>query len=229
MGAEQPTARPPEGRRWPVVVLAVAVVVLLGVTLGLLLNRQPSTDVTQPPAPPPTLGTPDTSQDDATVTGVARADGCLGGDDDLNQALLTAQEQAPISETGAAAFAATWVRWGNKLPRPEGEAALLEEVLAPGATDAARGDTEEPEGDFTLDANFAGGRYYVESFDSDQAVVTVLSGGSGTANGATSAPVELWGTYTLTSVNGRWHVQDATAARSVEDIRSLGVLYVGGC
>lgn len=87
--------------RWPLVVIAVAVLAVAGV---LVFTRGGSDDDA-------TTGT----KIQKTTTSKP-ASGCLGGPDPA-VAVLAAQKDAPHTADGAAAFLATYVRWQLRAPR----------------------------------------------------------------------------------------------------------------
>ncbi len=103
VGTKQRYATGPSRAPWIVagVVLVVAVAVI-----AWMLGRDSSS---AEPAPA------ETSSDTPSAAPQA-ADGCLGGPDPTT-AILAAQEEAPLTAEGAAAFVATYVRWRFQAPR----------------------------------------------------------------------------------------------------------------
>ena len=183
-----------------------------------------------PTAPQPTLsegaGSPNPSG-----TPTTRADGCLGGASDLNQAVLAAQKEAPLTPEGAAAFTATLVRWAYSWPPPEGQKSIAREIFAQDATAAARSSlssTKSVLGDSEVGVSFNGGRFYLEAFTSKDAVVTWL-GSALVVEG--KKPGEAWvsATVHLTHVGNEWRYSDLSTTRSIPEMQSIGNLYVGGC
>lgn len=218
-------ARPP-GRGLPgwarVVLIAVAALTAVAVLVAVFAPRgrdaaTPTPAPTSPPASAPGAG------------GQTVADGCLGGRDDLDEAVLTAQREAPLSEAGAAAFTATLMRWAMTTPAAARQADTAAEILAADATDAARLSGSIDAGDATLTLNFSEGRYYVESLTETEAVVSWLAVGDGTSGGAPLDDAWLGGSAHLSVVDGRWRYRDQTAMRSISDLQQIGVPYVGGC
>jgi hypothetical protein len=217
-------ARPP-GRGLPgwarVVLIAVAALTAVAVLVAVFAPRgrdaaTPTPTPTSPPANAPGAG------------GQTVADGCLGGRDDLDEAVLTAQREAPLTEAGAAAFTATLMRWAGASPAPAQQAKTAREILAEDATAEARlSGAIDPEGS-TLTLEFAEGRYFLESFDESGAVVSWLAEGH-VSDGAQSSDVWLGGSVHLAVVDGRWRYRDQTAMRSVDDLQQIGVPYAGGC
>ncbi|MFS0701775.1 hypothetical protein AB6N24_17510 [Cellulomonas sp. 179-A 4D5 NHS] len=179
-----------------------------------------------------TTATPTTTATSAatpsSAPGQTLVDGCLGGRDDLDQAVLTAQREAPLTEAGAAAFTATLMRWAGASPAPARQAETAKEVLAADATAAARLSGDIDAQGSTLSVEFPEGRYYLESITDTEAVVSWLAEGHVT-DGAEAGDVWLGGSTHLSVVDGRWHYRDQTAMRSVDDMQQIGVPYAGGC
>lgn len=212
--ATPPSPSPRAGvPRWAWVLIAVlAAVALVAVTLAVT-----GSDEGDPAAAPP----PPSGQ---------AADGCLGGAGDLDQALLTAQREAPLTPEGAAAFTATLYRWINAAPLPHAKVNTAEQILSAAATGAARTAVSpfDPE-DTTRRADFTAGRYYVESFDGRAAVVSWSAGAAATKAGRDLGPATIGGAAHLVAADGVWRFQDQSLARPLEDIQRLGIAYVRGC
>lgn len=160
----------------------------------------------------------------------ARADGCLGGPTGLDQAVLTAQRQAPLTETGAAAFAATVLRWATATPAPPSQDVTAEQILAEDATTAARNlsGTKDPQG-YTGSVSFSDGEYYVEVFDGTSAIVSVIGRVTGTRNGAPLGEAFVYPAIRLTAQNGSWRFQDISEERTLANLQRIGTPYAGGC
>ncbi|GAB7190761.1 hypothetical protein NUM3379_14680 [Kineococcus sp. NUM-3379] len=165
----------------------------------------------------------------APAAGAPAADGCLGGPSDLDAAVVAAQ-RAPLTDAGAASFAATLLRWATATPAPPQQAATAAAVLTADATAAARNlsGTHDPERT-TLTTSLADGRWYVESSRPGEAVVSVLARASGTREGEPQGEAWLAGSLVLSSADGVWRLRDITGARSVDDLLDVGTPYAGGC
>lgn len=221
------------GRSVLVTVLVAVVVALVAVTATVLImaprgreaveasSSSPSSETSTGTAPPASP-TPSTSQ----VT----ADGCLGGAIELNRAIVSAQEQAPLTAEGAAAFTATLLRWTSASPAPAYKADTATQVLAQDATTlvqdwvAAQAPTN-----VTTAADLSSGRFYIESYSPTRVVVSYLVTGTGTQDGVAISPLTLSGAVTLVAQNGTWHLQDLTSERAVEDLETVSSPYTGGC
>ncbi len=174
----------------------------------------PSSTTPAPPSPPETL-----------------ADGCLGGVLQLDEAVLAAQQQAPLTPAGAASFAATVARWAFSSPSPAGQVPTAKQILAADATDAARhslSSSSDLQGSGGA-LDFTGGKYYIEFFDGRSATVSYLASSNPTLDGVPQGQVTLAGTAHLVAVNGTWRYQDLTTSLSIADLQRIGVPYSGGC
>lgn len=221
---------------WTVMVL-LALVAVLAVAVAVFAPRgqesltAPAPGGAAPPAAPvaPTQ-TASPSPTSSATQAPEQASGCLGGRAELDAAVLAAQEQAPLTAEGAAAFSATVFRWALGAPAAPFQAQTAEQVFSPDATDAARAisGTRDAEGT-TFSMSFEDGRYYVESYDSRSAIVSVLGTGTGTEEGVPLGEAQLWGALHLESINGSWRVRDITETRTAEDLERIGTPFVGGC
>lgn len=172
------------------------------------------------------------------------ADGCLGGDEDLNQALLTAHEEAPLTEAGAASFAATFYRFDFTLPRPQ-EVTAAKVAIDDSVDLEAIGYGENRELPESLkgmrrDMSFipqSNGYYIVTDFTGDRATVEVL-GSSAASKGLESANMRVQGKLDLAAKDGHWQVveDDYTSPLTQEEadagvarIEATGVPFGGGC
>lgn len=228
-----PSSRVPRWA-WAVMVLLLLVAVV-AVTVAVFAPRGqqplPAPGAAAPPtAPVAPSPTPSPAPSTTPTQAPEQASGCLGGPAELDAAVLAAQQQAPLTAEGAAAFAATFLRWGTGTPAAPFQAETAEQVLSPDATDAARNisGTRDAEGT-TFSMSFEDGRYYVESYDNTSAIVSVLGLGSGTDNGIPAGEGQLWGSVRLEAINGTWRVRDITDDRSAEDLQRIGTPFVGGC
>ncbi len=222
--------------RWAWVLIALLAAIALVAVAVAVFGRRGQT-IVLPPAPAPSqsaisaMPTPEPSSLASSAAPVTLADGCLGGVLELDGAVLAAQRQAPLTPAGAASFTATLVRWAFAAPAPAYQAATAEQIMTANATGAAvRSLSSSKDLANSADAlDFSAGKYYVESFTGDSAIVSYLAGGTGTLNGAPVDPGVVGGTVYLKAVNGTWHYQDRTAQRSIEDLQRMGVPYSGGC
>jgi hypothetical protein len=222
----QPTPTPagsgkrPGLPRWAwALIAALAVIALVSAAVivfaprGRTITSHPATAPTASPAPP------------AATT---LADGCLGGTADLDRALLTAQEQAPLTAPGAAAFTATLVRWGDAVPWPADRVATAQQIDAADATAAAN--PFRPGGTATVrSTSFTDGRFYVESLTGTTAVVSYLGTAAVSKNGIQQADLSIGGSAHLVAVSGKWHLRDITAERTLDELQRIGTPYAGGC
>lgn len=214
---------------WPLIaLLALIAVVAIAVAAVSVRGGQVQRVAPPPPAPSPA---PATSTAQATSSSTpTRADGCLGGPTELDQAVVTAQAQAPLTQEGAASFAATAIRWAMVVPAPPFQAQTSQRILAKDATAAARNlSGTKPADDTTLTPSTAEARYYVESYDTTKAIVSVTAQITGTRAGAPQGQADVAGSLTLVAINGTWHLQDITESRSVADLQRIGTVYAGGC
>lgn len=219
--------------RWAWALIAfLAAVALVAVTVTVFALRGDEDRATPPPAGV-TQAPSTTASASPSATGTAEtvADGCLGGASELDQAVVTAQEQAPLTPAGAAAFTATLMRWAFASPPPPFQARTAKRILAKDATNAARDSlsgTENGEGT-TVTLDFSDGRYYVEASTPTTAIVSFRATGHTTIEGAPQPAVLLGGSVHLRAVNGLWRYRDLTDERSLEDLERVGVPYPGGC
>lgn len=225
-----PQRRPLPRWVWALIVV-LAVVTALAVTVATFAVR--GRDVLDPPAAT-TLPTPTLSEGAGTTSTApsgSAAVGCLGGASDLDAAVIDAQEQAPRTPEGAAAFTATLVRWAYAGPPSPRQAELASRILASGASQAARDSLSSSKtvtDGSTFQVSFSSGRYYVESFTPSLAIISWSAIGYLTSTGESST-VDIGGTMHLRFDSGRWRYFDRTGDRPLEDMASVGVRYTGGC
>ncbi|PPK98184.1 hypothetical protein CLV92_102337 [Kineococcus xinjiangensis] len=234
-----PRAAPPRGvPRWAFALVALLAVAALGAVLAVAAVHRARVAAALPAAGPvralagpdavpaaaaglPAVGLPDAAAVPA---------GCLGGEVDLDTAVLTAQREAPPTPAGAAAFAATVLRWATATPAPPQQAATAGAVLTPDATAAARNlsGVHEP-GSATLTTSVAEGRWYLEAFTPEEAVVSVVGRARGTRDGEPAGEAWVAGSLVLRQLEGTWRLHDITGARPVEEIMDIGRPFPGGC
>jgi len=214
--------------RWAWVLVALlAAVALVAVAVAVFAVR--GRTVVHPAVPPSPAAS--TSPSSSASPAATLADGCLGGVAELDRAVLTAQRQAPLTPAGAASFTATVIRWAFAGPPPPYQQVTAKQVLTDNASSAARrslSSTKDLAGS-TGGVDFTDGKYYVESFDGDSAIVSYVGGANPTLNGVPQGAVLLSGAVHLEAVNGTWHYRDLTSERSIEDLQRIGVPYSGGC
>jgi hypothetical protein len=160
-------------RTWPWVAAIVAIAVIAGVAFwaGSASSDSPKAG----PTPTPTPGTTSSSAPQAP------AQGCLGsGQESPGDAVLAAQQQAPLTGDGAAAFMAAVLRWGTVLPAvPDELESVGPQVMSSDFPAAALKDlkaavaaNDEP----GLTATVVGRHYEVKSFDGTSATVVMTAG-----------------------------------------------------
>ena len=232
---EKRTERRSRVPRWAWALMAILLIVaIIAATVAVLIFRGGQTQRVQPPpvtaSPEPASPPASPAPDEQSAPPSARADGCLGGPTELDQAVITAQEQAPLTEDGAAAFAATAIRWAMIVPAPRYQSQTADRVLVRNATASARNlSGTKDAGDTTLKPSTVDARYYVESYEPTRAIVSVTTQITGTRGAIEQGQADVSGSLTLVAVNGQWRLQDITDGRSVEDLQRVGTVYAGGC
>lgn len=236
-----PPASPPDrpGRlpRWVLALIALlSLIALVAVVVAVIAIRGPEPATGGQVAPTPVIpasaaGTPTASPSATGAPEATIADGCLGGPSELDRAVITAQKQTPLNEVGAATFTASLMRWVFTGPPPPFQKRTATQILTPDASSAARrslSSSKDLEGSSgTLD--FRDGKYYVESFDGNRAIVSYLGTGHLADNGTPQPDVLLAGSVHLQAVNGVWRYRSLSSERSIEDLQRIGVPYSGGC
>ena len=163
--------------RWAWVLVALlAAVALVAVAVAVFAVRgRTVVHSAAPPSPAASVSPSSSASPAATAT---LADGCLGGVAELDRAVLTAQRQAPLTPAGAASFTATVIRWAFAGPPPPYQQVTARQVLTDNAGSAARRSLTGTKdlGSSTEAIDFTNGKYYVESFDGDSAIVSYLAG-----------------------------------------------------
>jgi hypothetical protein len=209
-----------------VAITLVAIAVAVSATRGReVINGQAS--VTTIAAAPSSTSSPTTT---TTIDANTLAQGCLGGSADLDQSVLAAQDQAPLTREGAAAFAATVIRWAMTAPPPAFQAFTAQRVLTPGANESARRlltSGIDLQGTKTT-VSFNKGRYLVESYQPTEAVVSYLAEATA-QQGTGQGKADISGSVHLVAVNGQWRFDALTGERPLEEIQRLGTPYKWGC
>lgn len=218
--------------RWAwVLIVLLAVIALVATSVAVFAPRgravasllRPAHVATSAPAPVSTS---------APAAGTTLADGCLGGVGDPDQAVLAAQQQAPLTANGAAAFTAALVRWSMTTPVPSIQAATARQVLSKDAAPAARkfpSGAQDLHSGLVSRVSFASGEYYVEASDSSSATVSYLGTASGSLDGVSQGTASVSGALHLDTVGGTWHLRDVTLARTIDSLKQVGLPYMGGC
>jgi len=221
---------------WAIVALllvpiVLAVVIAIGVTAGPRESHSTTSPVAAVPLPPAPKPASSLSPTQASTPAATLADGCAGGASELDQAVITAQKQSPLTPAGAASFTATLERWSFAGPPPAFQKRTSKQIFTANATSAARrslSSSRDLKGS-TGTMDFSTGRYYVKTFDGTSAIVSWLATGHLTDNGVAQPDVLVAGTVHLRSINGTWHYQNTTSERSIEDMQEIGIPYAGGC
>lgn len=234
--AATPNGAPRRGTpRWAwVLIIVLAIVAVLAISVAVFAAR--GREVLLPPAPTPTGQSTPTSQTSSASSSpsqtVEDAEGCLGGATELDRAVLTAQKKAPLSPAGAAAFTATLVRWASTSPAPPYQEDTSRQILDRAASSRARGFFSSgrhlPAGAVAT-VNFENGKYYVESFDGTNTIVSYVATGEAWKDGSAEGSGYLSGALHLMAVNGSWRLHDVSAERTLDDLLQVGTSYSGGC
>jgi len=179
-----------------------------------------------PLTPAPTASSPATP---STGTAAVGARGCLGGEN-AEAAALVAQQQAPLTPTGAAEFAATLIRWYFIYPRTKPltadgaklwEPGIDKQLTTPQWPNASNGDSAY--------ASFINGHYLIESATSDTVVVSIqYTSVYNTANGQMKTQY-MTSESTLQVVEGRWRLSSAREYRQAPEVIANGRPFVRGC
>jgi hypothetical protein len=218
--------------RWAwVLIVLLAVIALVATSVAVFAPRgravaallRPAHVATSAPAPVSTS---------APAVGTTLADGCLGGVGDPDQAVLAAQQQAPLTANGAAAFTAALARWAMTAPVPSLQAATARQVLSKDAAPAARKfpyGAQDLHSGLASSVSFTSGEYYVEASAGSTAAVSFLGTASASVDGVSQGTASVAATLNLVAVGGTWHLRDVTFARTIDSLKQLGLPYMGGC
>lgn len=143
------TPRAQGGRgTWVLIAAAIVVGLLIAAAIVYFVNRgddgaagpAPTTPpvVTLGPTGPPPASSSGTAPTAEPSAGARTADGCLGGDDPF-AAILVAQQSAPLTSDGAAAFARTVARWSAAYPIDPAAPEVIKQIATPDGTLADSG------------------------------------------------------------------------------------------
>lgn len=167
------------------------------------------------------------------TTGISqRANACLGGSSDLNSAVQYAQANAPLTGTGAAEFAATLVRWTNAAPDPTPAQKkplfpkLVTSESLPSFPDVP---SENPVAGVQSAATAVGGYYRVDSATPTSARVSLVMPLSVAKPGQATESRTIWGTYSLSAVDGVWRLSGIPVTADRASIESTGQRFQGTC
>ena len=208
------------------VVLVLGALAVLLVSVGVVRGDLRPPGATQASPSATATSAPVVPRTPATVDGAL---GCLGGED-AETAAPAAQRSAPLTAIGAAEFAATLARWEWIYPRKQAPAVAGAKLWARDATAAMRTPQwpDARNGD-TAYASFIEGHYYIESFTTDTAVVSVQFTTVYTSAGGKMDTHYSTVKVTLEAAAGHWVLKDATGQRPAQEVISLGRPYLRGC
>lgn len=240
---------PPKSRLWADLPLIAKLSAIFGtamIALGLLV----------------VFGFSDTAESSSPINGVQQVEGlsqqaiplgdsparaCLGGWADMNKAIIEAQKAAPITQAGAAEFAATYRRFVHEYRGMVSDLAPIgNQLLASNANDRAKRLLADPESTIDMDLGYsvttdiAGQSYTTEVLSDSPPVVRVQSSMSinFSAPGRTTKNQVLSGTVDLVAVDGHWRILNSYSGTgedgdldtpSVAHISSNGTAFEGVC
>ena len=232
------TGQPPSVPRWVWEVIAVLVIIAVAaIVVAVVASRGNDSATGSPPLPSPppattaTTATGTTAPATSTSAAPTVADGCVGGPTELDQAVLTAQKQSPLTQVGAASFAASLARWAFAAPPPPFQQRTARQILAPKATAAAKNwlsSARDLKGS-TGTIDFATGKYYIEAFEGRTAVVSIVAAAHVADKGTPQPEVRVATSLYLRAVNGGWRLENKSDQRSIPDLDRIGVAYTDGC
>lgn len=230
--SERLSAEPPRSRVPVIVVAIVAIVALIALTV-VTTNALGGKEETNPPPTQPTTSGDATSSTSPSTEDGAGAAGCMGGVNPT-KAVLSAQKEATLDPKGAAAFAATVMRWHSQYPSDPAYAGKAKQVMTPDAgsdlltISPAPGGPEDSGWGTTKDA-----RYRVTEATSSSATVEIVMPFFVTSkeypDGTEVSSAARW---RMKAEDGRWRVTDmdpldSSAARS--EVEAHGLTFKGVC
>ena len=230
--SERLNAEPPRSRGPVIAAAIVAIATLIALTV-VVTNALGGKEETNPPPTQPTTSGDTTSSTSPSTEDGAGAAGCLGGVNPT-KAVLSAQKEATLDPKGAAAFAATVMRWRSQYPSDPAYAAKAKEVMTSDAgsdlltINPAPGSPEDSGWGTTKDA-----RYRVTEATSSTATVEIVMPFFVTSkeypDGTEVSSAARW---RMKAEDGRWRVTDmdpidSSAARS--DVEAHGLTFKGVC
>jgi hypothetical protein len=207
----------------------VALAVVGGILAGAVAVFAPKGRSTQagPTPAPPSHPTPTASGGPTLL-----ADGCLGGSDP-SQAILRAQAQAPLTPEGAAAFAATYERWGTQIPHRGAVAPVGAKIWTSDLPAEYR-----HVGEFPASLNGATGwasmagksRYRIDAIDAKSATVAIFAETFVVpAGGGQASPSGHLARLKFEVVAGHWRFAGTGPIPTLDEMQSTGIPFKGGC
>lgn len=219
--------------RWPWIVGALALLVVLVVVFALTAPRggdDRAVPATTPPAPTSTSG------GDAA----AQPTGCLGGSNRDAAMVRAAQKAAPHTSNGAVEFTTALVRWMFRVPTatPAEAGEVSKFAVASDASDSfkdlatALAKTPNPSAGIVQDGkpfylSTVPGVWNLESYEGDTATVSI--GSAYVVDGAMSPTLRAASTFTVKWEDGAWRLVSGEYKRSTQELFSIGTQFTGGC
>ncbi len=236
-GEQRFVPRPRRRTGW--IVAGALVVVVLVAGGAFMLGQHSGGDAPSPSnlstnaAAPSVSQEPSQSQAPAIIgAGSGTASACLGGPNTDITMLVAAQDEAPLTPQGAAAFAAASFRWANRWPAPTPEEfdVAEEKIFAADASESVRdlrGLYAEYEPDYSSEiTDFAtDGRYYVDHAEGDRAVVSILY--RKITEPSDNETGRFAQTVTLRATAAGWQLVDvgATVLHTPQELWDIGTPY----
>jgi len=230
--SERLNAEPPRSRGPVIAAAIVAIAALIALTV-VVTNALGGKEETNPPPTQPTTSGDTTSSTSPSTEDGAGAAGCLGGVNPT-KAVLSAQKEAALDPKGAAAFAATVMRWRSQYPADPAYAGKAKQIMTSDAgsdlltISPAPGSPEDSGWGTTKDA-----RYRITEATSSTATVEIVMPFFVTSkeypDGTEVSSAARW---RMKAEDGRWRVTDmdpidSSAARS--DVEAHGLTFKGVC
>lgn len=228
-------AEPPRSRLPLVLVALVAVVILVAATVAatnVLGGDEPDPPTTS--ASSASSGESSPASSPVSTGSAAGASGCLGGVNPT-AAVLTAQKEAPLDGKGAAAFAATVMRWRSQYPVDPDYATKARQVMSPDAgSELLTLDPPKAGEQDSVWGSTEGARYRVsEISDSSATVEMTMPFFATTKEYPDGVEVSSAARWRLVADGGRWRVADMDALDENDPARaevdSNGMSYKGVC
>lgn len=226
------SAEPPRSRIPMIIGVVIALIALIAATVAV-------TSALDEETAPSTTTTPTSSAETSTSASPASGDGagangCLGGVNPT-KAVLTAQKEADLDARGAAAFAATVMRWRSQYPVDPAYAGKAKQIMTPDAgadlltIDPAEGGPEDSGWGTT-----AGAQYRVTESTKTTATVEIVMPAFGTSkeypDGVEVSTAARW---RLVADDGEWRVTDMDAleegSSGRKDTEAHGLTFEGVC
>lgn len=224
----------PPRSRLPLILGAVVAAIALVAATVVATDRMRDDEAAAPASSSTTSeASSPTSEPSASDDDSASADGCLGGVNPT-KAITAAQKAAKLDRKGAAAFAATVVRWRSQFPADPDYAAKAKRVMSPDAGSDLL--TVEDGGGGPQDSGWAstdGARYRVLDATAKDATVEISMPFHVTsAENPEGEEVSTAARVRLKAMKGQWRVIDMDpiereSARS--SLESDGHVYAGVC